>query len=70
MISVKDVYITKEVADKLDINTSYLIRLAKKLIEEGEITEDDMRAAGKRNYLFNGNAIEVLRKTLQQNQNR
>jgi DNA-binding IscR family transcriptional regulator len=34
MEDVNKVFITKEVSDLLDINPSYLIRLAKKLSEE------------------------------------
>lgn len=64
MADVNEVYITKEVADQLDINTSYLIRLAKKLLEEGKIANKDIRAAGKRNYLFNSTAVEVIRGNL------
>lgn len=64
MADVNEIYITKEVAEQLDINTSYLIRLAKKLFEEGKITNKDMRAAGKRNYLFNSTAVEVIRENL------
>lgn len=65
MINVNKVYITKEVADELgDINASYLIRVAKELKDNGTITDNDMRAAGKRNYLFNENAVNELRKKL------
>lgn len=65
MVDVKDVFITKEVADKLDVNSSYLIRLAKKLKGEGLITDEDMRTAGIRNYIFNKRAVEVLGSKIQ-----
>lgn len=67
MVNVKDVFITKEVADKLDINSSYLIRLAKRLKEEGLISDDDMRAAGIRNYIFNKRAVEILESKITKN---
>lgn len=67
MVNVKDVFITKEVADKLDINSSYLIRLAKKLKKEGLISDDDMRAAGIRNYIFNEKAVKVLESKITKN---
>lgn len=64
MIDVTKVYITKEVAEKLDLNASYLIRLAKTLLENGEIDSNDMRSAGKRNYIFNDKAVESIEKSL------
>lgn len=67
MSSVKDVFITKEAADMLNINSAYLIRLAKKLREEGLISDDDMRTAGIRNYIFNKKAIKVLESKITKN---
>lgn len=64
MVDVNDVYITKEVAEKLDINASYLIRLAKSLQENGTIDSSDMRSAGKRNYIFNDKAIDAIKSNL------
>lgn len=64
MEDVKKVYITKEVADQLGINPSYLIRVAKELKENGVITDNDLRTAGIRNYLFNDRAVNELRKKL------
>jgi len=58
MSDVRDVFITKEVAEKLGINPSYLLRLAKSL----NLTDTEMREAGKRNYLFSKEAIEKIRK--------
>ena len=57
MSDVRDVFITKEVAEKLGINPSYLLRLAKSM----KLTESEMREAGKRNYLFNKEAVEKLK---------
>lgn len=64
MVNVNEVYITKEVAERLDINSSYLIRLAKKLLDNGDISSDDMRSAGKRNYIFNEKAVKALKDNL------
>lgn len=60
MANVHDVYISKEVADELNLNQSYLIRLAKDLKAEGIITDNDMRLAGKRTYLFTRRAINEI----------
>lgn len=54
--SVKDVFITREVADKLNLTPTYLIKLAKKL----NLNEDEMREAGNRNYLFSKDAVAKL----------
>lgn len=64
MSDVNKVFITKEVADKLDLNSAYLIRLAKSLIEDGQLDDSDVRAAGKRNYIFNEKAIQVIKNNL------
>lgn len=58
MSDVRQVYITREVAVKLNLSTSYLIKLAKKL----NLGPDEMRDAGSRNYLFNQKAIEKIKK--------
>jgi excisionase family DNA binding protein len=57
MSDVRDVFITKEVAEKLGVNPSYLLRLAKAM----KLTETEMREAGKRNYLFSKEAVEKLK---------
>ena len=67
MENVNKVYITKEVADKLGINPSYLIRVAKALREQGMFSADDMRAAGTRNYIFNDRAVNEISKQLEKN---
>lgn len=64
MVDVNKVHITKEVSEQLDINPSYLIRLAKSLVDSGELTSKDMRSAGKRNYIFNEKAIETIKNNL------
>lgn len=57
MSDVREVFITREVADEIGLNTAYTIRLAKKL----NLSESEMREAGKRNYLFSKEAVEKLR---------
>lgn len=57
MTDVREVYITREVADKLNLTPTYLIKLAKKL----NLNESEMREAGSRNYLFNKEAVEKLK---------
>jgi hypothetical protein len=58
MTNVKNVFITKEAADILKINPSYLIKLAKKI----GLDDTEMREAGSRNYLFSKEAVEKLEK--------
>lgn len=60
MSNVKDVFITKEVAEQLNLSSSYLIKLSKKI----GLNETEMREAGTRNYLFSKEAVEKLRKHL------
>jgi len=57
MTSVKDVFITKEVADELNLTPTYLIKLAKK----SKLSDDEMRGAGRRNYLFSKEAVMKLK---------
>jgi len=56
LTSVQDVFITREVADKLNLTPTYLIKLAKKL----NLNDDEMREAGQRNYLFSREAVSKL----------
>lgn len=56
MSDVRKVFITKEIADELGVNPSYLIKVAKKM----ELKESEMREAGKRNYIFSIEAKEKL----------
>lgn len=64
MENVQKVYITKEVADKLNVNASYLIRVAKELNEYGYFTEKDFRKVGERAYLYNDKAVREISKKL------
>ena len=57
MTDVRKVFITREVAEQLDINTNYLLQVAKTM----EFSESEMRSAGKRNYLFSEEAVEKLK---------
>ncbi len=57
MTDVRNVFITKEVAEILGINPSYLLRLAKGM----HLSPSEMREAGKRNYLFSIEAVEKLK---------
>lgn len=54
---VRNVYITREVADELGLTSTYLIKLAKKM----KLSEAEMREAGNRNYLFSKEAVEKLK---------
>ena len=57
MSDVQKVFITREVAEKLGLTPTYLIKLAKKI----RLNENEMREAGSRNYLFSEEAIEKLK---------
>lgn len=61
MSDVREVFVTAEVAKKLDITPAYLIRLAKSL----ELSDSQFREAGKRNYIFSDDAIDVIKGKLQ-----
>lgn len=56
MTDVRKVYVTREVAEKLNLTPTYLIKLAKKL----NLSESEMRSAGSRNYLFSEEALAKL----------
>ena len=60
MSDVREVFVTAEVAKILDITPAYLIRLAKQL----GLSESQFREAGKRNYIFSDEAIEVIKNNL------
>lgn len=60
MCDVNGVFVTTEVSRELDISTPYLIKLAKTL----NIPSTDFRETAKGTYLFNRNAIEIIRKSL------
>lgn len=57
MTDVRNVFITREVADMLGLTPTYLIKLAKKM----KLDETEMREAGNRNYLFSSEAVEKLK---------
>lgn len=58
MSNVKTVFITREVAEMLELNASYIIKLARKI----GLSDIEMREAGRRNYLFSEEGVEKLRK--------
>lgn len=60
MCNVNKVYTTSEIAEKLDLNSAYLLRVVKGMLERKELTSNDVRASGKRNYIFNTNALTKL----------
>lgn len=60
MSDVREVFVTAEVAKILDITPAYLIRLAKQL----GLSKSQFREAGKRNYIFSDDAIEVIKNNL------
>ena len=60
MSDVREVFVTAEVAKILDITPAYLIRLAKNI----GLSESQFREAGKRNYIFSDDAIEVIKSNL------
>lgn len=62
MCDVNKVYTTSEIASNLGINSTYLLRVVKDMLEKNELTNNDVRASGKRNYIFNTKALEKLQK--------
>lgn len=61
MSDVRNVYVTAEVAKVLDLTPAYLIRLAKSFKDDGILDESMFREAGKRNYIFSDDAINIIR---------
>lgn len=59
---VRKVFITREVADELNLTPTYLIKLGKKI----KLSESEMREAGSRNYLFSEEAVQKLKNAKQQ----
>lgn len=57
MSDVRDVFVTAEVAKILNLTPAYLIRLAKTM----NLSESQFREAGKRNYIFSKEAIDVIK---------
>lgn len=60
MCDVNKVYTTSEIASQLDLNSAYLLRVVKEMLENGDLTDNDVRPAGKRNYIFNTKALTQL----------
>ena len=60
MSDVRDVFITAEVARLLDITPAYLVKLAKSL----DLEKTDFRETAKGSYLFNQNAIDIIKTNL------
>lgn len=56
MTDVNKVFITREVAEKLNLTPTYLIKLAKKI----GLNDTEMREAGSRNYIFSEEAVKKL----------
>lgn len=56
MSDVREVFITKEVSDRLNMTPAYLIRTAKLI----GLSDAEFREAGKRNYLFSESAVQKL----------
>lgn len=63
MTDVREVFITGEIAKKLDITPAYLIRVAKSL----DLPETDFRETNKGAYLYNKNAVEKIEAKLKRN---
>ena len=55
-MSIHEVLTTKELADKLNKNQSYVLRTVKEQLQEGV----DYRSAGARNYLISMAGYEKL----------
>lgn len=56
MADVREVFITKEIADKFDMSPNYIIKIARSL----DLNESEMREAGKRTYLFSNEAVNKI----------
>ncbi|MDD4805133.1 MAG: AraC family transcriptional regulator [Candidatus Pacebacteria bacterium] len=56
MSNVQEVFITSEIAEKLDITAPYLIRVAKEM----GFSNTEFREAKKHTYLFSEEAVEKL----------
>ncbi len=66
-MSVKDVYVTAEAALQLGYNSTYFLRVAKELHSKGILSDDEIREAGKRNYLLSKSAVKKIEDYLSQN---
>jgi len=63
MSDVRLTFVTKELADKFDMTSNYIIQVAKSL----DLNESEMREAGKRTYLFSIEAVEKIGAKLEAN---
>lgn len=57
---LKQIMTTSELAEQLEYNQAYVLRLAKQHLTENI----EYRSAGRRNYLFTPEAVEKLQKVL------
>ncbi|MEW4192199.1 MULTISPECIES: hypothetical protein [Bacillus] len=60
--SLSEIMTTSELAQKLEYNQAYVLRLVKEILTEGV----DYRSAGRRNYLFTNDALTKLQEHLNQ----
>lgn len=58
--TLDEVMTTNELAQKLDYNQAYILRLVKEHLTLGK----EYRSAGRRNYLFTPEAYKKLKKVL------
>lgn len=63
MSDVRLTFVTKELADKFDMTSNYIIQVAKSL----NLNESEMREAGKRTYLFSVEAVKKIGVKLEAN---
>jgi hypothetical protein len=56
MTDVRKVFISSEVAEKLNLTSNYLVTIAKTM----NFSEDEFRVAGKRTHLFSDEAVKKL----------
>ncbi len=64
MENVQKIYTTKEIADKFDVTPTYILRVAKHLLDYGYITDKDYRKSGKSTHLYNDKAVREIAKKL------
>ncbi|CAF1772571.1 MULTISPECIES: hypothetical protein [Bacillus subtilis group] len=60
--TLSEIMTTSELAQKLDYNQAYVLRLVKEKLTEGV----EYRSAGRRNYLFTPDALTKLQEVLNQ----
>lgn len=57
MSDVRTVFTTSEVAEMLNLTSSYVLRLVSKI----DFSPKEFRKVGKRNYLFSEEAVQKLK---------